>query len=90
LWSATIWLSLQTTLFACPVCFQIEDGQAAAGVRSAVFVLMGVTVVVLGAMGSYLFSTGLWKSVPGVDRALDQATPGTEAHKPVENRYDPL
>lgn len=46
-------LALQAPLFACPVCFQIEDGQAASGVRAAVYVLMGVTVVVLGGLGIF-------------------------------------
>ena len=48
-----IWAMAQTPLLACPVCFQIEDGQAASGVRAAVYVLMGVTVVVLGGFGMF-------------------------------------
>ncbi len=40
--------------------------------------------------GSYLFSTELGRSVPGVDRSLDLSTPGTERPDSVENRYDPL
>ena len=48
------WLLIETPLFACPVCFQIEDGQAASGVRAAVYVLMGVTVVVLGGFGLFV------------------------------------
>lgn len=34
-------------LQACPVCFQADDGVAAAGVARAVLVLAGVTVGVL-------------------------------------------
>ncbi len=93
LWSAALlatWFSAETALFACPVCFRVDDGPAAAGVRAAVLVLLGVTVCVVVSLGSYLFSTGLLRSVPGVDQALDQATPGTDTRKPVENRYDPL
>lgn len=41
-------------ILACPVCFQIDDGHAAAGVRAAVLVLMGVTVVVLGGFGVFI------------------------------------
>jgi hypothetical protein len=35
------------TLHACPICFQVEDTNTVNGVRAAVFVLMGVTSVVL-------------------------------------------
>jgi len=35
-------------LLACPVCFQVEQGPVTDGIRAAVLVLMGVTVVVLG------------------------------------------
>ena len=48
------WAFAEAPLFACPVCFQIEDGQAASGVRAAVYVLMGVTVVVLGGFGLFV------------------------------------
>ncbi len=48
------WLLIDTPLFACPVCFQIEDGQAASGVRAAVYVLLGVTVAVLGGFGIFV------------------------------------
>jgi hypothetical protein len=85
-----MWFMTEASIFACPVCFQVNDGQAAAGVRAAVLVLLAVTVTVVFSLGSYLFSTGLLRSVPGVGRAPDQATPGTETRKPVENRYDPL
>lgn len=53
LWTGIFSLALQAPLFACPVCFQIEDAQAASGVRAAVYVLMGVTVVVLGGFGIF-------------------------------------
>jgi hypothetical protein len=49
-----VWLLAQAPLFACPVCFQIEDGHAAAGVRAAVWVLMGITVVVLGGFAVFV------------------------------------
>jgi heme/copper-type cytochrome/quinol oxidase subunit 2 len=35
-------------VLACPVCFQVEQGPVTDGIRAAVVVLMGVTVVVLG------------------------------------------
>ena len=34
-------------LRACPICFQIEDAHVTSGIRAAVGVLMGVTVVVV-------------------------------------------
>jgi len=34
-------------LLACPVCFQVEQGPVTDGIRAAVLVLVGVTVVVL-------------------------------------------
>ena len=49
-----IWALAQTPLFACPVCFQIDDGHTAAGVRAAVWVLMGVTGVVLGGFAVFV------------------------------------
>lgn len=52
--SAIVWLALQTTLFACPVCFQIEDSRTAAGVRAAVIVLMAVTAGVLAGFGLFI------------------------------------
>ena len=64
------WLAASATAFACPICFQSEPNSATDGVRAAVLVLIGVTVVVLGgfarfavrftgrAMGSRLELTG--------------------------------
>lgn len=53
-YAGVLWLALQTPLLACPVCFQIDDAHAAAGVRAAVWVLMGVTVVVLGGFALFV------------------------------------
>jgi histidinol dehydrogenase len=39
--------------------------------------------------GSYPFSTGSARSVPGVRRANAQPTPGTDTAEPVEKGYDP-
>ena len=47
-------LALHASLLACPVCFQIDDAHTAAGVRAAVWVLMGVTVVVLGGFALFV------------------------------------
>jgi hypothetical protein len=50
----TAWLLFGPALEACPVCFQIEDGPAAAGVRGAVVVLLGVTVSVLAVTALFV------------------------------------
>ncbi|HEY6357424.1 MAG TPA: hypothetical protein VIX35_04230 [Vicinamibacterales bacterium] len=43
-----------TPLFACPICFQVEEGPVTAGVRAAVVVLIGVTVGVLAGFGVFV------------------------------------
>lgn len=45
---------LDASLAACPICFQVQDGPTASGVRAAVIVLMSVTGVVLGGVGLFL------------------------------------
>jgi hypothetical protein len=54
-WIALVgwWTGAAPGLLACPVCFRLEEGPAAAGVRTAVYVLMSVTLTVLG--GAALF-----------------------------------
>ena len=54
-WTALIgwWAGAAPALLACPVCFRLEEGPTAAGVRMAVSVLMAVTLTVLG--GAALF-----------------------------------
>lgn len=49
--SLLIWLTAGAAVAACPVCFQIEDGPVSDGVRTAVVVLMGVTLAVLSGFG---------------------------------------
>ena len=41
-------LGAETAMYACPICFQIEDAHATSGIRAGVGVLIGVTGVVLG------------------------------------------
>ena len=53
-WTGIVWFALQAPVLACPVCFQIDDGHTAAGVRAAVWVLMGVTGVVLGGFAVFV------------------------------------
>ena len=42
-----MWLFAGAALFACPICFQVEDAGVKAGVRAAVAVLGGITGAVL-------------------------------------------
>jgi hypothetical protein len=42
-----VWFAADAALLACPVCFRVDDGPVAAGVRAAVLVLMSVTCGVL-------------------------------------------
>jgi len=44
----------QTPLFACPICFRVEENATTDGVLVAVFVLLGVTTAVLGAFGTFV------------------------------------
>jgi len=53
LWGVWILLSSTATLEACPICFQVDDGAAATGVRAAVIVLGGVTGIVLVAFAAF-------------------------------------
>jgi heme/copper-type cytochrome/quinol oxidase subunit 2 len=43
-----------TTLHACPVCFQVEENATTDGVQLAVLVLMGVTTGVLGGFAAFI------------------------------------
>ena len=54
IFGALIWSVASSVALACPVCFQMDESPVTEGVRTAVFVLMGVTVCVLGAFGSFV------------------------------------
>lgn len=41
-------IAAEVATYACPICFQIESGQVAGGVRAAVIVLVAVTGTVVG------------------------------------------
>ena len=51
--TAALMLCAPAAAFACPVCFQIEDGPVVDGVRAAVGVLMAVTSIVLVGFGAF-------------------------------------
>ena len=41
-------LGAEAAMYACPICFQIEDAHATSGIRAGVGVLIGVNSVVVG------------------------------------------
>jgi hypothetical protein len=41
-------------LWACPICFQFEQGPVTAGMRVAIVVLMGVTAGVLTGFAMFI------------------------------------
>ena len=49
-----IWATLGASVWACPVCFRMEEGPVTDGVRVAVLVLMGVTTAVLTGFGVFI------------------------------------
>jgi hypothetical protein len=53
-WVTVAWIVAPAVLAACPVCFRVEDGPVADGVRAAVFVLVGVTTGVLAGFGVFI------------------------------------
>ena len=48
--TVVMWLCTSAAAAACPICFQMEDESTRAGVQAGVWVLLGVTVVVLGGV----------------------------------------
>ena len=47
------WFAASAAAAACPICFQVEDESTRAGVQAGVWVLLGMTVVVLGGVVSF-------------------------------------
>ena len=48
--TALMWLCAGAVATACPICFQMDDGPTRAGVQAGVWVLLGLTVAVLGGV----------------------------------------
>jgi hypothetical protein len=46
-------LAAEAAALACPICFQVEDDATVNGVRAAVVVLVGVTMMVLAGVVSF-------------------------------------
>lgn len=47
------WAVLAEPALACPVCFGASDAPPVQGMRMAIFALLGVTVIVLGAFAAF-------------------------------------
>lgn len=52
-----VWLT-PCAVWACPVCFGASDGPVAAGLNTAVLFMMGVTTLMLGAVGAFAWRLG--------------------------------
>ncbi|HEX5069289.1 MAG TPA: hypothetical protein VFV78_03665 [Vicinamibacterales bacterium] len=52
-------------LLACPICFQIEDAHVTSGIRAAVGVLMGVTIVVVAPVVAFAIRISRRQRNPG-------------------------
>jgi len=70
---AAIWVGAEAAVWACPVCFQIEDSPISSGVRAAVLVLIGITSGVLVAFGRFA-----WRMA-----RAEASSPKTQASSPV-------
>jgi len=51
---ALFWGATGISALACPICFRMDNGPMADGVRAAVVVLMAVTIGVLGCFGRFV------------------------------------
>ncbi|MFI5177571.1 MAG: hypothetical protein ACHQO8_03355 [Vicinamibacterales bacterium] len=51
---AAAWIAAPAVVAACPVCFRVEDGPVAEGLRAAVLVLVGVTTGVLAGFAVFI------------------------------------
>ena len=73
---ALLWGAAGNSLFACPICFQIEQGPITDGVRAAVFVLMGVTVTVLACFAMFV------RRIVHASNPSDPSNPSNPSHLP--------
>jgi uncharacterized membrane protein len=48
-----VWIA-DVRLHACPICFRVDDESAVSGIYAAVFVLIGVTTVVLSGFATFI------------------------------------
>ena len=79
-----MWIAAGAAVYACPVCFQFEDGATTAGVRAALIVLLSVTVIVLSTVAAWGIRrrTSLFSSLA--------VSPGSDMAQPAEKSNDPL
>lgn len=78
------WLLAPAAVLACPVCFGLDQGPVTDGLRTAVLVLVGVTLTVLTGFG--IFITRFVRR----SRTVARIEPGSGRVKTVENEPVPL
>ena len=66
---ALFWGATGISALACPICFRMDDGPMADGVRAAVVVLMAVTICVLGCFGRFVVRLAKAEPVEPVEPA---------------------
>ncbi len=77
--AAALWPLMDAALRACPICFQVENGHVAGGVRAAVVVLVSVTTAVVGVCA--VFVGRLVRLQPG-EPGTQNPNPGTPEPEP--------
>jgi len=75
---------MPATALACPICFGVDQGPVTDGVRTAVLVLVGVTLTVLAGFGVFI-ARFVRRS-----RAVAGTEPGSGRLETVENEPVPL
>lgn len=84
-------LGAPVSVAACPVCFSVEEGPVTDGVRTAVLVLIGVTVMVLAGFGVFITRFIRRSRLEGaLATSAGSPTPGSERLETVEKKPDPL
>ena len=78
------WALMAASVLACPVCFGVEEGPVTDGLRTAVVVLVGVTLMVLTGFG--VFVTRFVRR----SGMTSEARPGSGRLETVENGPVPL
>lgn len=63
-------LLMTSVLFSCPVCFGEKNSQMAAGMNTAVIVMLGITGTVLSFIG--VFFLVMWRRYQRRQRQLSQ------------------
>lgn len=80
--AAVLWPLMDTVMHACPICFQVENGHVAGGVRAAVVVLIGVTSTVVAGFAVFGIRLARREPEPGTSNAGTSAFATASADKP--------